>query len=525
MLFCPAKFLSVYNILQDTKLNISNIIHITWFTFFQAACSTLTALLIGLPAAFFCAKRRFFGRKFLLSLSVVPFCVPSIIIALGYVTFLGINGGLNKFLMVVFGFEKPPVKILYSFFGLILAHGFYNFPLIMKNVSQVWEKLPTEQAESARLLGAGEIRIFKTVTIFQLIPSIASSCMLVFIYCFLSFIFVLLFGGIGNSTLEVEIYKAAKATLDFKTAGILAFTETFILCLVTIFYCILEEKTSRAKGIHSDNLNGSIKIGSAENKFAEITIFCILIFVIFLFFLAPLAGIVYNAFASPENSVNKFVNFFSLNSFKKIFKMKSFFPSIITTIKVGIITGFFCTLIGFLYAIVLKFSEEKSKKRTEIILKTLPMLPMSISSVVIGIFITLIVRNGNVFCLIIAQVLLSWPMAFRVIYPQLQKIQNQTLDAAKMISKNKFQIILRIFLPICKNSVLSAFGFCFAISAGDTTLPLVLAIPKFNTLSLFTYRLAGAYRFNEACASGLFLAFICVAFFSFNQQKNELKRK
>ena len=147
---------------------------------------------------------------------------------------------------------------------------------------------------------------------------------------------------------------------------------------------------------------------------------------------------------------------------------------------------------------------------------------MCISSVVVGVIITMIVRDGNIFWLIAAQTLLSWPLAFKVIFPQLQKISDSTIDAAKIISKNNFQIVWRIFLPICKSSVLSAFGFCFAISAGDTTLPLVLAIPKFNTLSLFTYRLAGAYRFNEACAAGVFLAILCVGFFLItgNNSKN-----
>ena len=90
------------------------LLHVVWFTFLQAACSTLLALLIGLSAAFFCGRRKFAGRKFLLSLSSVPFCVPPLIIALGYVTFLGLNGGLNHFLMFIFGLEKPPVKILDS---------------------------------------------------------------------------------------------------------------------------------------------------------------------------------------------------------------------------------------------------------------------------------------------------------------------------------------------------------------------------------------------------------------------------
>ena len=65
----------------------------------------------------------------------------------------------------------------------------------------------------------------------------------------------------------------------------------------------------------------------------------------------------------------------------------------------------------------------------------------------------------------------------------------------------------------------SAICFCFAVSAGDTTLPLVLAIPHFDTLSLFTYRLAGAYRFNEACASGVILGIICAGIFKLSMKK------
>ncbi|MBP5696324.1 MAG: iron ABC transporter permease, partial [Treponema sp.] len=45
----------------------------------------------------------------------------------------------------------------------------------------------------------------------------------------------------------------------------------------------------------------------------------------------------------------------------------------------------------------------------------------------------------------------------------------------------------------------------FAVSLGDATLPLVLAIPNFSTLALYTYRLAGAFRFNQACACAVLM--------------------
>lgn len=489
-------------------MNFGTLFHIAAFTFMQAAMSTLMALLIGLPAAFFCGRRSFFGRRALLSLSVVPFCVPSLIIALGYVTFLGLNGGLNHFLMFVFGLSEPPVRILYSFAGLIIAHGFYNFPLVMKTVAESWNKLPQEQAENARLLGAGELRIFKTVTIHQLMPSIASSSMLVFIYCFLSFIMVLLFGGIGNSTLEVEIYKAAKASLNFRHAINLAIIETLILVVVTTFYCILEQKSSKAKGISATTFTLKPIKG-----FTEILIFVLTILLILIFFVAPVAGILFNGFTSAKTG-----NKLTLSTFRAVLKMRSFWPSVKNTFVVGLSTALACTILGGAYSIFLRFKDKPNAKGL-VILKIIPMLPMSISSVVLGLIITLIVHKGSIVSLVIAQTLLTWPLAFRMIYPFMTKIDNTTLDSARMLSKNLFQTIFRVLLPVSKNGLISAFGFCFAVSAGDTTLPLVLAIPKFTNLSLFTYRLAGAYRFNEACASGVILGILCVLFFILSGKK------
>ena len=245
----------------------------------------------------------------------------------------------------------------------------------------------------------------------------------------------------------------------------------------------------------------------------EISVFSLVILVICLFFLAPLLGIVFNAFTSSQTGVTAGPAGITLATFRRIIKMRSFWPSVTSTVKIGCCTGFLCTLLGFAYSLLLQFLEGKNGRPVNIIFKVLPMIPMAISSVVVGVLITMIVHKGNVICLILAQSVLNWPLAFRVIYPHLSKINRDTMDASLILSKSKLDIIWRVLLPVSKKSLISAFGFCFAISAGDTTLPLVLAIPRFDTLSLFTYRLAGAYRFNEACAAGVILGLICALVF------------
>ena len=140
--------------------------------------------------------------------------MPPLIVALGYVSFFGMNGTANSILRGL-GFNTGDNKtFLYSTAGIIIAQGFYNFPLITKIMNDAWTRLPKEQENAARLLGTGEKRLFFTITLPQLSGAIAAACIPVFLFCFFSFMIVLLFSPLGKSTIEVEIYHSIRTTLN-----------------------------------------------------------------------------------------------------------------------------------------------------------------------------------------------------------------------------------------------------------------------------------------------------------------------
>lgn len=94
---------------------------IAWFTFLQAAVSTLAALALGLPGAYILSHYQFRGKRLLQSLSQLPFVLPSILVVLGFVIFFGNSGVLNRALMDLFDLSEPPVRLLYSFKSIILV--------------------------------------------------------------------------------------------------------------------------------------------------------------------------------------------------------------------------------------------------------------------------------------------------------------------------------------------------------------------------------------------------------------------
>ncbi|MGM0606649.1 MAG: ABC transporter permease, partial [Halobacteriota archaeon] len=122
------------------------------FTAYQAALSTVLSVAIGVPAAWILARFEFRGRKTLRSLTILPFVLPSIMVAVGFVATFGSNGTLNRTLAVV---GLGPVRLLFTLEAILIAHAFYNAPLVARITTAAWESVDARAIETARSLGAG----------------------------------------------------------------------------------------------------------------------------------------------------------------------------------------------------------------------------------------------------------------------------------------------------------------------------------------------------------------------------------
>ncbi len=453
---------------------------IYFYTLEIALFSTLVAAAVGVPMAYFTALRRFPGRRLLLSFSAVSLCVPSLIVALGYVSFWGMNGVVNRLFGTQFSF-------LYSTAGIVIAQGFYNVPFITGIVSEAWERLPHEQENAARLLGAGEARVLRTVTLRQLSGAIGAACIPVFLFCYFSFMIVLLFSPVGRSTLEVEIYHSVRTTLDVGAGAKLAALETLTAFAVVLAYSFVARRSqTTSSGVAYVPV---VRKGIGGAAF----IFVPLVFLIFIFLICPLLSV--------------FVN--GAGDLSKLLRGGSFWRAALHSVECAAATGFCCTLAGFAYSVAVKLG----RKQASVLLQTIPVLPMAISSVVIAWGATMIFHEGTPALLVALETALFWPIAYRQIQNGINRIDYETDAAARLFSKGWLDSVVRIYLPACRPVLISAFAYCFAVSLGDATMPLVLSIRNFDTLALYTYKLAGAYRFSQACACGGIVAAISMIIF------------
>ena len=488
-----------------SSFDFSQIFRIAAFTVSQAFFSSALACAVGFAAAYFCARKNFRGRKFLMALSSVPLCVPAIIVALSFIIFFGNNGILNSFLKTLLNQDEPPVNFVFSMAGVIIIHGFYNFPLAMKTISQVWERLSEDEPNAALLLGASKFRIFKTITFPALLNSIAVSFLLIFLFCFFSFIIILLFGGLALTTLEVELYKAARTKLDMNLAAKIALTEISAALILIFIYSKLQKKMR----VQNENLKGR-RERSAIKGFGQKIFFSYTIFIIILFLIAPLFSIFLHS-TYKVNYTSIFNKFFYFKAWKNIFLSRTFWTALWTSIKIGVLTAIVSLIASLFFAYITVFYNLRK-------IYAVPYLPLAVSSVMLGFGWLLLRPNGTELILIFAQSSLAWPFAWTQIQTSLLRIPQNIINAAILLSPDKKTAFFKVIVPMCKKGIFSALAFVFAISTGDASLPIVLNIPRFNNLALLIFDYASSYRFVESSAVAVVLS-LMTGFVFFLQEK------
>ncbi|MCK5502224.1 MAG: thiamine/thiamine pyrophosphate ABC transporter permease ThiP, partial [Tritonibacter mobilis] len=86
------------------------------FTLVQASLSALLSVALAIPVAKALARRRFFGRRVLITLLGAPFILPVIVAILGLLTVFGRSGWLSDLLGLA---GLPPVQI-YGLHGVVI---------------------------------------------------------------------------------------------------------------------------------------------------------------------------------------------------------------------------------------------------------------------------------------------------------------------------------------------------------------------------------------------------------------------
>lgn len=213
-------------------------------SFLAATIAVVLVAVLGTPAAYVLATRRFPGRTALGVLVELPLVMPPAVAGIGLLAAFGPMGLLGGSL------ADAGIVLPLSFAAVVLAMGFVASPFHLRQAQSAFAAIDPDVLDAARLSGAGEARVFARVAVPIAAPGLGAGLALTFARALGEFGATLMFAGSlpgVTQTASLAIYD--RFTQDFPGAlalsAVLIAISAGLLLLVRLLLGAAEGRDAR----------------------------------------------------------------------------------------------------------------------------------------------------------------------------------------------------------------------------------------------------------------------------------------
>jgi len=462
-------------------------LRVLWFTAWQASLSTLLTLILALPGAYIFTRYRFFAKRLWQALLTVPFVLPTVVAAAAFQALLGPHGLLNSLLIACFDLQTPPLTLDQGLGAILLAHVFYNYSLVLRMVSSYWVGLDPNLRAAAATLGASPLQVFWRITLPQLVPVLASASLLVFLFCFSSFGIVLILGGPGRATVEVEIYRQAIHLFNLPMAAALSLVQL----LVNFLLMWLLARLGHNRPIAFLGDDGGEGAARATSPVARVLVGANLL-IIGVLLVTPLAALLVSSLLGTDGPTLAFYRALWQADEMSVFHIAPG-QAIGNSLLFALATMAVALSLGLAASLFLA----RLKTGAGAWWDALIMLPLATSPVTLG-FGFIIALNHPPFDLrdslalvVIAHSLVAFPLVVRCLLPALRAIPSSLCEAAATLGASPRRVLTTVELPLIRRALLVAAVFAFAVSIGEFGASAFVTRPQTATIPVAIFRFLG----------------------------------
>lgn len=177
------------------------------FSLYVAAASTLISVILGTGLAYLIRRLPAVYRR-----RAVGFLVPLILphIAVGFLVLLW----FSQTGLLAAGFEALGVGGVFRSplfrgdgVGIILGYVYKSTPFVLLLIFPILRRIPDGYIQTARMLGAGELRCFRQVVLPRLLPGVFSVSIIIFVYSFGAYDLPFILGESRPRMISLYLYR------------------------------------------------------------------------------------------------------------------------------------------------------------------------------------------------------------------------------------------------------------------------------------------------------------------------------
>ena len=469
-------------------------------TVLLVGAKTLLAVALASTLAWIVTRTDTPFRGALEVLLTVPFFIPGLLEAIGWILLLSPNTGtINVWLRSLFGTSGTPLNI-YSLGGMIWVMSLGSTSFIFLLLVNALRNMDASLEESARASGAGSMRTALTVTLPLVAPVILGAGMLSFIRAMDSFEVPVLLGLPAKVfVFSNRIYAAIEFDYPVNYGLATALGVTFFALIGALIF--VQNRVLRGRQFFVVTGKGYRPRVVRLGPFRYVTLVVCVLYIVIATGL-PLSQVIVGSFLRVFGL--PLPDLFTLGNYAAILSDAALWRGLVNTFVVcgtaAAATVLLCTMVAYITT------------RTTFVarraLDVLSWLPWAIPGIVAGVgmlwaYITLPVRlYGTLLLVMIVLLTTGLPLGVRLMSGVMLQLGAELEESSRVHGASWPYTFRRILVPLLKPALAGAFLLLFVnfSRAVSTTILFVGPGTELLAVSLFSYSQAGKYELVSALA-------------------------
>ncbi|MFF7656658.1 ABC transporter permease [Streptomyces sp. NPDC007983] len=426
-------------------------------TLYFAVLTTVFALAIAVPMAILLQRTRFPAARLFGQVLRWPIYISPLVLAFGWIVVYGPAGFLTTTLRESLGWVPWN---LYSLPGMAFVEAVAQVPVAYLFCANALAASDTSLENAARTVGAGPLRILRSVVVPMLRPPMLYAGLLIFGTAVETLSIPLILGQPAEITLFSSFLYEQGIDSVSPDYGLLGAASTFML-LTTIGLVVVQarllKQAQRFVSVRGKaNRSGLLDIGGWKwLGFAFVGIYVV------FGALLPMIALVMRAFTSLLTPLVNPFDLFTLDNFRLIFAYAPYTESITNSITIAFIGAVAVTLFGTVVVLVAR----RSGFRYARLLETTAQSPHAVPGLIIGIGFFWAFAwmpggdavRGTLLALIIAFGVRALPSAYGAISPATMQLGSELDNAARVAGADWWRTVSRILVRLLVPAMLASF--------------------------------------------------------------------
>ncbi|GAB3081531.1 ABC transporter permease [Micromonospora schwarzwaldensis] len=467
-----------------------------------SAASVLLCGVVGVAMAFLLKRFSFPGRRLIEAIILVPAALPPLIGAISFQLLYSETGILPRALQQLFGTENPVLPFS-GIAGVLVVHTFTMYPFFYLATSAALMGMDPSVEEAAYNLGAGRVRVWRTVLLPMLTPALVSASLLVFMTSLASYTAPLLFGVDRTMTMQIYINR---------TNGDLPMASTYasVLAVVSVLFLLGMRWYEGRRSYRSQSKGVASHRRELTNPFARwLALAASLLAVVVL--LAPVATIALVAFSEDGTWTTEVIpSGYTMQNFVTIFSDPDAYRPIVNSLQMSLLATVGCVVVGVLIAYAVRRLDFRGRGLLDVAV----MLAWALPGTVVAINLISAFSTGNAFSF--GQVLIGtfWimplayfvrflPLVFRSSSATLAQLDPSLEEAARNLGASWARafgtVTLRLMLP----GVLAGALLAFVNGVGEFVASVLIYTSETAPISVEINNRMYSFEVGTAAAYGM----------------------